>query len=479
MMSLNWKEMELIIKEANLEGSKIQAVIQNSFHSITWELYNREKGRYSFYTEIGTQSSRINLISINSKPQKTKKLQRFEQYARKNLEGSTITKCYQMPYDRVVIWDLDNHGRKLKVIIRLYSGPGANIIVTDEKLIIQDLLLRRPGRDETSNKTLELETKTEDDKQFNVRTYDSSSFSSFNEFIEKTFSQQQCEDLRTQLVKQVEARRDHELSRLSTSIKGSEKTIEANKNYIELKKDGDFLSANSYQIKKGMDKITLVDWLSDPTGNTSATLQLDKSLTPGANVQAYYDKYQKAKGAYENALLELDRLNTEYEQTRTRYEKALMSTDDEMACIRRLKAILEKSSVQQQIQQGPGIRCISGGFLILAGRNAKENDELLRHYAKGNDMWLHTRDFPGGYVFIKFRRDKTIPLEVLLDAANIAVLYSKGKNLKLVDLYYTQVKYLRRPKEGKTGLILPTQEKNLTIKPDPQRIARLLPKENQ
>lgn len=475
-MSLNWKEMELILKEAKLEGSKIQAVIQNSFHSVTWELYNREKGRYSFYTEIGTQSSRINLISTNSKPQKTKKLQRFEQYARKNLEGSTIVKCYQLPYDRVVIWDLDNHGRKLKVVIRLYSGPGANIIVTDENFVIQDLLLRRPGRDETSNKILQLETKEKEDKPFSVREYEGSSF---NEYVEKTFSQQQNNDLKAQLSKQVETRRDHELSKLSTSIKSCEKTIESNKDYGELKKDGDFLSANAYQIKKGMDRITLVDWLSDPTGNTSVTLQLDKSLTPGANVQAYYDKYQKAKGTYENALSELERLKTEFNQTKARYEKALMDTEDEQADIRRLKAILEKSGPQQQIQIGPGIRCTSGGFLILAGRNAKENDELLRHHAKGNDMWLHTRDFPGGYVFIKFRRDKTIPLEVLLDAANIAVLYSKGKNLKSVDLYYTQVKYLRRPKEGKTGLILPTQEKNLTIKPDPQRIARLLPKENQ
>ena len=474
-MSLNWKEMELIIKEANLEGSKIQGVIQNSFHSVTWELYNKEKGRYSFYSEIGTQSSRINLISINSKPQKTKKLQRFEQYARKNLEGSTIIKCYQMPYDRVMVWDLDNHGRKLKVFIRLYSGPGANIIVTDEKLIIQDLLLRRPGREEMSNQVLELETKTEESKDFSVRPYEGSSF---NEYVEKTFSLQQNEDLKAQLTKQVETRRDHELSRIESSIKSTEKTIEANKAYSELKKDGDFLSANSYQIKKGMDKLVLVDWVSDPSGKTSITLQLDKSLTPGANVQAYYDKYQKAKGTYENAVSELDRLKTEYEQTKARFEKALMNTEDEQADLRRLKAILEKSGPQQQLQQGPGVRCTSGGFLILAGRNAKENDELLRHHAKGNDTWLHTRDFPGGYVFIKFRRDKTIPLEVLLDAANIAVLYSKGKNSKSVDLYYTQVKYLRRPKEGKTGLILPTQEKNLTITLDPKRIARLLPKES-
>ena len=474
-MSLNWKEMQLILKEANLDGSKLQAVIQNSFHSVTWELYNKERGRFSFYTELGTQASRINLISTNSKPQKTKKLQRFEQYARKNLEGSTILKCYQMPYDRVVVWDLDNHGRKLKVVIRLYSGPGANIIVTDENNVIQDLLLRRPGREEMSNKVLQLETKTEEAKEFSIRPYEGSSF---NEYIEKTFSQQQNEDLKTQLIKQVEARRDHELSRLSTSIKSAQKSIEANKDYAELKKDGDFLSANSYQIKKGMDKITLVDWVTDPTGNTSITLQLDKGLTPGANVQAYYDKYQKAKGTYENALEELKRLKQDFEQTQTKYDRALQETEDEQKDIQRLKAILDKTAPQQQLQQGPGIRCTSGGFLILAGRNAKENEELLRHHAKGNDMWLHTRDFPGGYVFIKFRRDKTIPLEVLLDAANIAVLYSKGKDAKSVDLYYTQVKYLRRPKEGKTGLILPTQEKNLTIKPDSQRIARLLPKEN-
>ena len=474
-MSLNWKEMQLILKEANLDGSKLQAVIQNSFHSVTWELYNKERGRFSFYTELGTQASRINLISTNSKPQKTKKLQRFEQYARKNLEGSTILKCYQMPYDRVVVWDLDNHGRKLKVVIRLYSGPGANIIVTDENNVIQDLLLRRPGREEMSNKVLQLETKTEEAKEFSIRPYEGSSF---NEYIEKTFSQQQNEDLKTQLIKQVEARRDHELSRLSTSIKSAQKSIEANKDYAELKKDGDFLSANSYQIKKGMDKITLVDWVTDPTGNTSITLQLDKGLTPGANVQAYYDKYQKAKGTYENALEELKRLKQDFEQTQTKYDRALQETEDEQKDIQRLKAILDKTAPQQQLQQGPGIRCTSGGFLILAGRNAKENEELLRHHAKGNDMWLHTRDFPGGYVFIKFRRDKTIPLEVLLDAANIAVLYSKGKDAKSVDLYYTQVKYLSRPKEGKTGLILPTQEKNLTIKPDSQRIARLLPKEN-
>lgn len=475
-MSLNWKEMELIIEEAHLDGCKIQGVIQNSFHSVTWELYDRERGRFSFYTEIGTQLSRINLITVNAKLQKTKKLQRFEQYARKNLEGSVITKCYQLPYDRIMVWDLDNHGRLLKVFTRLYSGPGANIIVTDENLVIQDLLLRRPGRDETSASKLEVEERTESAKEFTVRPYDGGSF---NEYIERTCSQQQNDDLRATLAKQVSGRMEHELSRLSSSIKSAERTRDANTAYEELKYDGDILSANSYLIKKGMTSVTVTDWNKDPNGDAKVTLQLDPSLTPGANVQNYYDRYQKAKGTYENACNELERLEAQYTATKAKFEKALASTDDEQADIRRLKAILERTEPHKQEQEGPGIRCTSGGFQILAGRNAKENDELLRHHAKGNDMWLHTRDFPGGYVFVKYRRDKTIPLEVLLDAANIAVLYSKGRNAQSVDLYYTQVKHLRRAKDGKTGLVLPSQEKNLTIKPDPQRIARLLPKEQQ
>ncbi len=44
---------------------------------------------------------------------------------------------------------------------------------------------------------------------------------------------------------------------------------------------------------------------------------------------------------------------------------------------------------------------MSGGFLILVGRGAKENDELLRHHVKGNDYWLHARDYPEDIYLLK------------------------------------------------------------------------------
>ncbi len=61
----------------------------------------------------------------------------------------------------------------------------------------------------------------------------------------------------------------------------------------------------------------------------------------------------------------------------------------------------------------------------------------------------------------------------MLDAATLAMHYSRGKSAGHGDVYYTQVKYLRRAKGAKKGTVLPTQEKNLHVKIDPARIETL------
>ena len=69
---------------------------------------------------------------------------------------------------------------------------------------------------------------------------------------------------------------------------------------------------------------------------------------------------------------------------------------------------------------------------------------------------------------------KSVPLEVLLDAAMLAIHYSKARKAGKADLYYTQVKYLRRAKGGPKGLVIPTQEKNLSVVLDEERLRWLL-----
>lgn len=66
-----------------------------------------------------------------------------------------------------------------------------------------------------------------------------------------------------------------------------------------------------------------------------------------------------------------------------------------------------------------------------------------------------------------------MPLEVLLDAGQLAIYYSKGRANGGGDLYYTFAKNLRRVKGGPKGLVLPAHEKNLAVQVDEHRIKEL------
>ena len=164
------------------------------------------------------------------------------------------------------------------------------------------------------------------------------------------------------------------------------------------------------------------------------------------------------------------RLQTQIEKLKKQYEEILNEKNPV-----KIEQILRKDSKpKQQIKKShPGLDYTINGWLLLVGRDANENDELLRHHVRGDDLWLHVRDFPGGYVFIKARKGKTVPLDILLDGANLAIYYSKARNAGTTDLYYTHVKYLRRAKNGPKGLVIPTQEKNLCVTPDKDRLKRL------
>jgi len=471
-MSLNWKELELIVSELPLVKSRIQKVIQHDFHSLSWIMHSSSAKQWTLYTEINTPYARIHKINNTIAPpqfEKTKKLQRFVQFCRSNIEGSIITDAKCIFGDRILKLTIRKTDIIYFIYFRLYSGPKANIIITDENNIILDLLYRRPNINEISNSYLSNIDEKEDNHKFKVRERDLSI--SFNEQIENEYGQISTDFTLEQLLIKVKALRDAKLKKLEGTVTSLLKSVEKSKNFESIKMEADLLSSYLYMVKPNSASITLKSW---ETGE-DITLKLDQKLSKEENLNAYYDKYHKAKGSYKNAVEQYKIAKDEYEQVKDYYFNILKLSDNEQKDIKRLKKALENENKPQQKDKDEiGLSFESGAFKILVGRNAKENDQLLRKKVKGNDYWLHTRDYSGGYVFIKYIRNKSVPLEVLLDAANLAVFFSKAKGHAAADLYYTQVKYLRRAKNGPLGLVLPTQEKNLNIKVDKNRLNRLL-----
>ena len=461
-MSLNWKELEKILSELPLEGSYIQKITEHSISSFTFSMFSRMEKAWLFYIEISTPYARV--CRTDRIRKKNQRMQRFTQYMNAHIVGRRVENVKQYPFDRAFSMDLVSSENTLRMHIRLFSGPGANIIITDSNNHILELLYRRPGRNEEKGNELLLDERTDEGpRQFSIREFDTHTF---NEFIDKTSSIESSAERKAELEERIKEKRDKELAALSEKLSRQIRRIKETEGYGETKRIADLLAGNIWAVSKGMKSIELDDW--ERGGKIS--ISLDPSLSPNDNLEKLYQRYRKDKRASELAAEEAERTREEIKEAEERYASLL-----ETGSAEKLKKETERSrDGRKDVDKKAGVWVSVSGFDLIVGRNAKENDEILRHYTRGSDIWLHTRDFAGGYVIIKAKKGKSVPLPVLLDAASLAIHYSKAKKSGKADLYYTEVKYLRRAKDGKTGLVLPTQERNLSAVLDEKRVKEIL-----
>lgn len=478
-MSLNWKEIDLILKELDLSGAYIQKIMQPDFQTLICNIFHPVSGRFQLLISLEPSGSRLHSVKTVHIEKKQIKLQRFAQFLRARIQGGRILECSQLESERIILMKIRRAEETTLLYIRLWGGAG-NVIATDSNGVILDALYRRPAKKEISGQEFipliqsirqpgsDSRTKTWEIRQRNESI-------SFNQQIEEAYSgRDNYEDLE-KLTHTAEIIFQNQMQKLNLSLsKLRERLIHAEQ-FAQYKKTADLLAANAHLIKHGRNWVDVTDY---STGDT-LKISIKPDMTPGENIEYYYRQYQKNRGAAENLKEEITHVElqlTKLSQKRDMLIKA--NSDDAEQSISRLKHFINASS--QLTSQGqdvkdkiPGLQFQSGQFTLLVGRTAKENDLLLRKYTRGNDYWLHARDYPGGYVFIKTQRGKTIPLKILLDAGNLALYYSKGRNGGKGELFYTQVKYLRRAKHGQLGLVIPTQEKNLSVVLDQKRLDRL------
>ncbi len=454
---INWKELELILSELPLEGSYIQKVTEHDVHSFTLSMFSPTEKAWLLYFEIATQSSIA--VRTDRMRKKSEKAQRFTQYMRAHFTGRKVTQVRQLPFDRAFTMRLTSSEDSINVLVRLFSGIGANIIVYDDSMDILELMYRRPQRGEEKGCRLVIEERKEEgDRTFSVREWDGPSFCAY---LDSTGSREKEESSREDLRKRLSEKRDREIAELEERLRRQRERAEATSGSESIRKAADILSSSIHLVSKGMESITLPDWEG---GNI--TISLSPALSPHENLERLYQRYRKDRKTHQMAEEEAAATERAIEETKLRYETLL-----EEGSI----AKMEKArTVVQRRDDRPGVNVNVSGWDIMIGRNAKENDEILRRYAKGSDIWMHTRDFSGAYVIIKAQKGKTVPLPVLLDAASLAIHYSKAKKNGKADLYYTQVKYLRRAKDGPKGLVIPTQERNLSAVLDERRVKEIL-----
>lgn len=472
-MSLNCNEINLILSELNIEGAFIQDIIQPGFDTIAFYTYKEGQAKTVL---VCTAQNSVRINETRRKITKNDKPLRFMEFLRSRIKGCRINSCEQIGMERVIKMVLSHSENEIfNMYIKLWNNA-ANIILCDEHDLILEPMFRRPDRyelkDEVYIAPAVIEEKLSDNERFPVRSWQEQTdsnekpFNSFNAYIDYWYSEHASTLSREALLEKAEKWFNVNYSKRQSALNNLIQKKETFKNSSQLKHQGDLILSFGHLIDGTSNFLECEDY---ETGKT-IRLVIDPKKSAQENAFEYYKNYKKAITGSEELEHDIEIAEKQIEKLEKLYEEIKNEKNPV-----KIEQLLRRDSTpkQQQKKTHPGLDYTVNGWYILVGRDANENDELLRHHVRGEDLWLHVRDFPGGYVFIKARKGKTVPLEILLDAANLAVYYSKARNTGKTDLYYTHVKYLRRAKNGPKGLVLPTQEKNLCITPDKERLSRL------
>lgn len=458
--------------EWDLVPSFLQEVRQPDFQHLLFQFYTKGGGADLL---ISLKPGALRIHRTNKKNRALPKPPRFTTFLKARVKGGKVLSLDQIGAERIIRLVLLRSGETLHLYIKLWENS-ANIIVTDGNHTILDCFTRRPNRGETPGRTYNPEEQFAgeaplDPEHFTARDFPGEG--DYNRRVEAFYGEKEgdadLDRLRTeaeQCLKREKRRLENRLEKLDGILRDSEQAE-------KYKLWGDLILSHLSEIGEGDRELGLT--LPDESGEeVTLVLELDPLLSPSGNGERYYKRYKKARTGEKLAREERESLNLRLEGIGEELERLPGEGDR-----KRLEELitLEKQRKTKNDSPTPGLQFHSGPFLILVGRNSAENDELLRHYVNGNDLWLHNRDWPGGYVFIKTIKGKSVPLETLLDGGTLALHYSRGKKAGRGDLYYTEVKYLRRAKGAPRGTVLPTREKNLNLELDPSRLARLTGRE--
>ena len=247
---------------------------------------------------------------------------------------------------------------------------------------------------------------------------------------------------------------------------------------------GELITANLYQIPhKNLDFIELENYYEN---NNKILIKLDKRYLPSINAKRFFKKYSKLKNALnivskqkEDTIRELNYIESiVYELENSSTLDELTSIFEEMSenDIFKDKKLKTKNSKEVKIKKSKltrnkdvsfnPIKYTVDGYSVLVGRNNKENDFLTLKYANKNDIWFHTKDFPGSHTILKVSTDLPYPDDTILEkVACIAALHSKAKNSSNVPVDYCEVKFVKKPSGSKPGMVIYTNNKTLNVNP--------------
>jgi len=488
-MSLSLAEIQSVVADLKpkLEGGRIERIDQPERHKLVLSVRNGP-ARYWLLICVHPRFSRLHLLT--SRPERVKPAAGFCNVVRQHLTGSPVLALRQMAGDRVVVIESSERDRlmrphKVSIVAELV-GVASNLLLLDRNDRILGVLFREDSTRRTLAPgapyvPLEQPATLPDAARVNrfSAVADAGDPLALSRAIQAHYARLEAEEAlataRSNLLGSLEA----ELRRRRTRQRKVASQLKRAEEAESIRRRGELLKLALPQIERGQRKVEVQDFF-DPAVPT-LSIELDPRLTPEENLQRLFERYKKAKAGKEALAARLE--STEQEVAAL---EDLIVAAEQATSVETLGELNQRARRQGLLRApvaprpagvkaaGPRTFTSADGLDILVARSRRENNRLTFGIAHGNDYWLHVLGWPGPHVVIRRPRDREVPQETLLDAAHLAVHFSKLRGADSAEVSYTRCKYVSRLKGAPEGTVSYANERTLRVRMEPQRLARLL-----
>ncbi|PLS16623.1 hypothetical protein CVD28_16210 [Bacillus sp. M6-12] len=301
-------------------------------------------------------------------------------------------------------------------------------------------------------------------------------FSSLSEMLDRFYFGKAERDRVRQQSNDLERFISNEIEKNTNKIRKLQRTLQESEKAEQYQLFGELLTANLYQMQRGMKEIEVLNYYDEEGG--TVTIPLDPQKTPSENAQKYFTRYQKAKNAVSIVLEQIEKAETETAYFEMLLQQLMSASPKDIEEIR--EELQEEGYIRQRQKKGmkkpanskPQLETYvsSEGDTIFAGKNNKQNDYLTNKFARRDEIWLHTKDIPGSHVVI---RNENPSEQTIMEAANIAAFYSKAKESSSVPVDFTKVRHVKKPNGSKPGFVIYDNQQTVYVTPNPDLVLAL------
>ncbi len=480
---MNQREIGLIATELDrrLGGAMIQKVHQPSDALVALELYGGEEGRERLLIDL--RRGRAQLLLSERKLPNPSAPPAFCSLLRKLVQNGRLMAVEQVGGDRIVRLRIDRmteSGPEARdLLIELIPGyPLLFVLDAEDRILAASATVRNDQRVLQRGDVWQAPPAPEPtDRELPL-------FKRFGVFEPRRI----FELLETELEVPVGIDRKALTREVDRALKKQLKKI--NKIEIDLRKLpesattrdlGEILKPSLHEVRRGMTEVRVRDWGAD--GEVWVTIPLDPKLSPQENVEKLFNDARRGdrgriaiEGRLEVERARLHDLRAFEERLRAAADDALEDLAEDAGRLGLEVTRAEPGVKSARPKEQPRRLCYKSyrsmdGLEIRVGRSSRDNDELTFKHCLGNEWWLHAQDHAGSHVVVKTTDE--LPEQTLLDAATLAVQYSKAQSGGKQGVSYTRRKNVSKFKGANPGQVQLKSHKTILVRFEEERLERL------